>query len=854
MKRIYGQIKEKLFKSRQKSELSFAAQFEKFQEILSVNNQILELIAKANDALGGDYIFDQQYIRSFCAEIIDQVQKLIFNLDSIAPQKYYVLHETYNRIARLIEEDLAGHSSCPVAGFVLPYSEITRDLCEAVGTKNANLAELTTHLNLKIPNGFAITTGAYYEFLRMNHLPSKIQAALEAWKQGWVSLPHTAAKIQGLISSGTLPGKLEKEMALAVKRMAGNKKKGKVFLAVRSSAWGEDGERSFAGQYTSKLNVLAGDLRNQYRRVLASLYSEKALSYRQSVGYDESEVSMAVACQEMVDGQVSGVLYTLHPNHPERNSMLISAAWGLGEPIMSGLVNSDRFTVERKSPHKITAINLVHKSKAMRIKDGGGTETVPVGRDRQAMACLHNEQVQQLAAAGLLIERYFKRPQDIEFTFNAVGDLVILQARRLNVQASTTTKRHELANLKEKYPVLIQNRGEVAQKGIGAGPVFKVECDDDLRDFPAGAILVAQYASPLLAKIMPQAAGIITDVGSTTGHLATVAREFRVPCLFNTGDGTKMLSSGQEITLDTEENIVYDGLVKELQAYSLVEEDINETPEYRLLRRVLRRIEPLNLLDPAESNFVPEACQTLHDITRFVHEKAVDELIELNYCHSQDSSTTAGKLVWNIPLDLVMIDIGGGLDRAAGKQISIDQVFSAPMQTLLAGLAHPMAWNSEPMSVDVGSFMSSLTRTISPELSNPKYVGQNLAIVSDVYANLSLRLGYHFTMIDTYLCDNINDNYAYFRFFGGVTDSRRRNRRAQFLGKVLANHDFRIELHDDLVVARIKRLDKKSMIKRLYLLGLLIGFTRQLDVKMVSEQSISDYITKLDLLMEAAHD
>jgi len=474
--------------------------------------------------------------------------------------------------------------------------------------------------------------------------------------------------------------------------------------------------------------------------------------------------------------------------------------------------------------------------------------------DKRSMACLRNDQVQKLVEAGLLIERYFNSPQDIEFTFDWHGELIILQARRLSIQPATEVRPAELAELKNRYPVILHNQGEVAQKGIGIGPVFLVKKDEDLNNFPGGAILLARYASPILAKVMPLAAGIITDVGSTTGHLATVAREFRVPCLLNTQNGTAILQSGQEITLDTEENIVYQGLIKELQVYSFVEDDINETPEYRLLRRVLRRIEPLNLLDPTESYFTPDNCQTLHDITRYIHEKAVDELIDLSYYHNHDPKTTAGKLVWDIPLALILIDIGGGLRDGVTKKITLDQIVSTPMQALLAGLAHPKAWDRTPLSVDMGSFMSSLTKTMSPELAGHRQAGQNLAMVSDVYANLNLQLGYHFTVIDTYLTDNINDNYAHFRFFGGVTESRRRCRRAKFLAKVLASHDFRIDLQDDLVIGRVKKIDKKNMLDHLYLLGLLVSFTRQLDVKMVSEQSINDTIIKFNKLMEAVHD
>jgi pyruvate,water dikinase len=507
--------------------------------------------------------------------------------------------------------------------------------------------------------------------------------------------------------------------------------------------------------------------------------------------------------------------------------------------------------VSRDKTHTIIALNLVHKRTALRLSKGGGTEMADVEIDRRSKACLHQDQLQELAEAGLLIERYFNCPQDIEFTFNRRGKLIILQARRLNVQPATEVRPEELAELKNKYPVIMHNRGEVAQKGIGIGPVYKIRKDKDLDSFPAGAILVARYASPILAKVMPLAAGIITDIGSTTGHLATVAREFRVPCLLNTENSTAILQSNLEITLDTEENIIYQGQIKELQAYSFIEDDINETPEYRLLRRVLRRIEPLNLLDPAESNFTPNGCRTLHDITRFIHEKAVDELIDLSYYHNHHQESISGKLVWDIPLNLVLIDIGGGLTQGVSKKITLDQITSIPMKALLAGLAHPKAWDSTPLSVDMGSFMSSLTKTVSPELSGNRKSGQNLAVISDVYANLNLQLGYHFTVIDTYLTENINDNYAHFRFYGGVTESRRRCRRAKFLERVLESHDFRVDLQDDLVIARVKKIDKKNMLKHLHILGLLVGFTRQLDVEMVSEQSINDAIEKFNLLMEA---
>ncbi|MEJ2658464.1 MAG: hypothetical protein P8012_14940 [Desulfobacterales bacterium] len=151
----------------------------------------------------------------------------------------------------------------------------------------------------------------------------------------------------------------------------------------------------------------------------------------------------------------------------------------------------------------------------------------------------------------------------------------------------------------------------------------------------------------------------------------------------------------------------------------------------------------------------------------------------------------------------------------------------------------PGAWDTEPMSVDFGSFMSSLTRTFSSSMATPKYVGQNLAVLSKEYVNINLRLGYHFNMIVAHINENLNDNYAYFRFTGGVTDITRRSRRAKLLAEILAKSDFRVDIRGDLVIARIKKLELEKMENKMKILGLLVAFTRQLDVKMNHEQEIA---------------
>ncbi len=853
MKRLFEWARKGL--SRRKGpQLSFQEIFSIFQNILALNNHTLDLIAGANDKLSGDYVFDKRYIDTSCDEVLKNVMQLVLELDRMAPGRYPELMEAFERIQDEIQRILSGHLVSPTEELVLPYKDITRELAEAVGGKNCNLAEIGNILGMRVPPGFAVTTAAFELFMASGGLGERVDKCLQEWKKGELSLSSASSKISSLIMDSALPRELSREIQLASDALLEGRPRLPRLFAVRSSAIGEDGEFSFAGQYRSLLGVKPGDLPHAYKTVVASLYSERAMEYRRSMGVLDTEVAMAVGCQMIFPPRSSGVLYTYDPVNPRSETMVVSATWGLGEPVVSGRVEGDSFTLSRRRPFEIEAMHITRKDRKMVLDAAGGSLLSRVDPEDQTRPCLDNVELHQLVEAGLKLEKFFKKPQDVEFCVSEEGEIVVLQARPLALREKAAPRAEDLAKVLEDCPVLVKGEGVVAQEGVATGEIFLLTSDEDLDRVPPGSILVVKYASPRLAKAIKNTSGIIAEVGSPTGHLATIAREFRVPTLMNFSEALSLFHEGQEVTLDTEERTVYDGIVRELQLYQMAEEDIEETYEYRLLRRVLKKIEPLNLLDPTDKDFTPGACKTLHDITRFVHEKAVEALIDYSYYHPRDKSASAMRLKWDIPLDLVVIDIGGGVAQPGpGKEITPDAVTSYPMKALLEGMAHPGAWSNTPMSVDAGSFMSSLTRTFSAELMNPEHVGQNLAILSGEYVNLHLRLGYHFTLVDAYVVDNINDNYAYFRFFGGVTDIMRRTRRVRFLAEVLTSNDFRIELHDDLVVGRVKKIDREGMYRRLYLIGILIGFSRQLDVRMVSDRHIDMFMEQLSEMMEERH-
>ena len=384
----------------------------------------------------------------------------------------------------------------------------------------------------------------------------------------------------------------------------------------------------------------------------------------------------------------------------------------------------------------------------------------------------------------------------------------------------------------------------VAHAGVGAGVVAHVSADADLDRFPEEAVLVTKYTAPWLARIVPKAAAIVAERGSAAGHLATIAREFRVPTLVGVEGAMEILAAGMKVTVDTKQRTIYAGRVKELIQYELVQSmAFEDAPEFRLLRRILARIAPLHLLDPQDQNFTPGGCQSVHDVIRFIHEKAVEELMDLPRFVKRFKGVRIFTLVSDIPLGLKILDLGGGIaPEAQGTRLLPEHIRSAPMKALWAGLSGPGVWSTEPVPVDFQGMMSSLTKTGAFTPGATTVSGFNLAVISENYLNLHLRLGYHFNLVDARMETEAPRNHIYFRFVGGVTDLTRRSRRAQLLEKILSQFHFKVDTKGDLVVAKVLHLPREDMEQRLQLLGRLIGFTRQLDIQLRSDEDVPDFV------------
>jgi pyruvate,water dikinase len=822
------------------AEIIFRSIFSRFRDLLDANNRALELIADMGDKLSGDYIFDKVYIINTYQELADKVYKAIYNLNMIAANKYMQLYDVFESLYPELKAYLEGRTGVFGEKFIFNLKDLDKSLGNVVGNKAAPLGEIRNRAQLNTPDGFAITTIGYKHFLEQNGLLEKIESLLRFWeKQGEESTEKISKEIQSLFKAAEVPSDLKKAIEKAV--VGFNRHRRNAFFAVRSSTVEEDSDHSFAGQFETILNVPGEAIIEAYKEVIASVFSPSALIYAQKRGYLPQQILMGVLCLEMVPTKVSGVIYTIDPNDLKAEAALINANWGLGKTVVDGSASLDRYKVLKTPPYKIIEQNVSAKKKMLVSRPQGGVEEVLA----PSQGCLTEEQINKLMEVSLAIERYFKQPQDIEWSFDNQDNLYILQARSLRRLAQREETHIDLSFLRDKYHVILAKRGVVAERGIGAGPVYQVQTDEDLIKFPQGAVLVARRTSPRLGRVMHKVSAIVTDIGSPTGHIASLARESRVPTIVDAGVATQVLKPGMNITVDAGENIVYEGIVKELLNFYLLKEPIFEDSyEYRLLRRILNKVAPLNLTNPESADFRPEKCKTFHDIIRFAHEKAVAELIDFHMDKTVWRGVPAKKLKTKIPLDLVIIDLGGGLVAAAQEKTEIEpkEIKSLPMSALWEGLSAPGVWRTEPMPIDFRAMMSSMTRTSQALNSPPRYSGYNLVVVSREYINLSLRLGYHFNMVDAYLSDNMLDNYIYFRFLGGVTDINRRTRRAQLLAQILEKYDFRVDIKGDLVVSRIREVSKLDMQERLKMIGRLIGFTRQLDVMMHSDKAVEHHV------------
>ncbi|MDH3492036.1 MAG: phosphoenolpyruvate synthase, partial [Acidobacteriota bacterium] len=444
------------------------------------------------------------------------------------------------------------------------FNELDMNDVERVGGKNASLGEMIQNLSsagITVPNGFATTADAFRSFLDSNKLEEKINSRLRALDVSDVEeLALAGAEIRDWVAQSKLPGELEADIRSAYEKMLGEAN-GEISVAVRSSATAEDlPEASFAGQQETYLNVVGADeVLRRVKDVFASLYNDRAISYRVHHGFDHANVLLSAGIQQMVrtDIGASGVMFSIDTETGFEDVVLITSSWGLGECVVQGSVNPDEFYVHKPSllNGKSAVLRRHRGSKAQKMIYGNesSVETVEVPEEERRKFSLDDNEIEELARMASTIEDHYGRPMDIEWGKDGIdGKLYMLQARPETVKSQARGNVIQRYRLKETEAEVVTTGRSIGQR-IGAGRVRVVKDVGEIGVVQAGDILVTDMTDPDWEPVMGRAAAIVTNRGGRTCHAAIIAREMGVPAVVGCGDATERLVGLDEATVSCAE-------------------------------------------------------------------------------------------------------------------------------------------------------------------------------------------------------------------------------------------------------------------------------------------------------------
>ena len=844
----------------------FRARYQAFRRLLSANNGALDFMTELEEAAQGHRHFGMHFVRSRATGATAKVFNIVENLLYLAPGKYLGLRDALRTIQDQIQQELTLKQTSRRQELVLDLDQITAHDVEDVGGKMANLGELRNTLRIPVPAGFAITAQAYMVFMQQSGLWDEINCLVlghpmashfgactlpghsdddddddETENNGTdqpIALLEMCAKIRGMILAAEVPKELEEALLSAYDRLCAREGR-QVNVALRSSALGEDSAgASFAGQHRSLLNLDRDSLLEGYKEVVASKYSAHAMTYRYMLGIRDDDVLMCVGCLSMVTSKAGGVMYTSNPLNAADSRLQITSAWGMAKGVVDGTATSDRFLIEKGLPPRIVERTVPRKESALACSRTEGVCRVSVDPELVGLPTLDDAQIFELTAMASRIEAHYGTPQDIEWAYTPEGRLFLLQTRPLDIRQ--TQPAPELLPGAEP---LIQD-GQTASSGTAHGVVHIVKKDVDILVLPEKAILVCVEATPKWAAVLNRCQGVIAEQGSAAGHLANVAREFNVPALFGVHSATSILEAGQEITLDADNRAVYAGLQEALLDRNPARPNMMEgSPVFQTLLNVNRFITPLGLLDPDGIDFTPANCKTLHDITRFCHEKSVQEMFSFGRDHNF-SPRSSKQLKTIVPMQWWIINLEDGfLSDTGDKMIPLDKITSVPMLALWRGIvAYP--WEGPPC-IDCKGFMSVLfqsatNRNLEPAMAS-QFSEKNYFMISKHFCNLQSRFGYHFTSVEALAGPRPRENYIRFQFKGGAADHQCKVRRARFVGEILDEFNFQTRVREDALFARLDDCDQEFMENHLEILGHILIHTRQLDMIMNREDVVQLY-------------
>jgi len=807
--------------------------------VLAANNESLTIMGNLEEKLSGRQGFDLPYLRASVDALDHHLAVMVSALGRMSGNRWPELENSRVRIHEEIHRRLEERPPFPASPMLVRLEEAGPELYPALGGKAGNLARVRNELGLPVPEGLVATISAYKLFMEQR-LPGEDATLLARLQERLAGLDLTdetqaaqaARELQALVLAQPIPAELAEAMVAESRRLAAAGAEGGV-LAVRSSGLREDiGGATFAGQYETFLGVAPEEAPERWRQVVASQFGERALIYYHTQGLILEEAAMGVLIQRLISAQAAGVMFTTDPEACDPDRMIVSAGWGLAADLVGGEVSADEYVVSKESG-QLKEARYGRKEYRLVLEDGRPVRQAAPDEMVSAPA-LEPADLARLAAYARILDVHCNCPHDVEWVKDGRGEIYVVQSRHLFLADVRERCAVELAEAAAGVEVLL-SEARIGSQGIAAGPVFHLRDGISLMEVPQGAVLVAPRTQPRLAPVLPRIAALVTDVGSATGHLTLVAREYGVPALVDTLVAGEALPEGEMVTVDAFRGKVYKGRVDELLRLTpRRSHQILNTPLYEKLRAVAELITPLTLVDRRSRDFRPENAKAYHDITRFTHEKSIQVMFGLmdEVAAGRVPALRLLKLKTNLPLNLHLVDLGDGL-ASHYTPVPPEDILSVPMKALWKGISQPgISW-AGPVPVNLGGFLQVLGQTAirPPE----QFWDKTYAIVGANYVNYACRLGYHFQSVDSYCGPVATDNYINFTFKGGAADDVRRIRRVRFLATVLEKLGFEVEIHHDMIRSRFRKRPLAETEERLDLIGRLMAYARQMDMVMADD-------------------
>ncbi|GFK94072.1 Phosphoenolpyruvate synthase [Fundidesulfovibrio magnetotacticus] len=834
----------------------FKKRYHNFRLLLTANKKTLMIMSEMEQALRGASVFGMSFVRSQATAASVNVYRIVKHLSEIAPGKYDALFERLKDIQAQIAAVLDRQPQTAATELVLPLEAVDRAHADQVGSKMANLGDIMARVGLPVPPGFAVTALAYSRFMRDTGLGDEINRLIQAvGADDHATLLPLCSQIQQMIQNAKLPPDVAEAILKAYLELEARTEPD-VRVSMRSSALGEDAMgQSFAGQFRSVLGVSAEELLIAYKEIVASKYSPQAVTYRMAKGIPNEDVAMCVGCMAMVKARSGGVIYSRNPLSIRDDEIFIHSAWGLAKTVVDGAVASDLFVARRGDPPRLTEQRIACKDRVYLCDPVEGVCRHEEAGEAACAPSLTDEEALRLASMAIRLDEVYAEPLDIEWAMDQERNIFLLQCRPLQQIEAGRAKRPP-----GQFGKPLAAGGVTGSPGVAAGTVHVVARDLDMLTFPEGGVVLAADAAPRWATLLSRASALVCERGSVAGHLSNVAREFGVPALMGMEGAVAALSGKGEVTVDADGLAVYPGRVESLLALAPKRETPQaQSPMHAILREVLDIVAPLNLLDPSVPEFSPENCLTLHDITRFCHEKSVTEMFRFGQ-DFQFSKRASKQLKYRVPMKWWFVNLDDGFTREiTGKYVTMEEIACEPVLSLWEGFV-AVPWAGPP-PVDAAGLLHIVAHsTVNRNLTHggdSEYAQGNYFMISRHYMCLSSRFGYHFCTVEALVDEREHENYVSFQFKGGAAEQGRRALRAKFVGEVLENYNFRVEIQGDEMRAVYAKGPMDLMLDRLRVIGYLLMHTRQIDMVMTNEAMVEGFRQKFakdigDILRQAA--